>query len=58
MRDNLGVKTGQVYVAVVVQPVLAYLFREEKIRRRGVPVVSSAVAVAGLYWLIERTLLG
>jgi len=44
-----------VCVAVVVLPVLASLFRSVKVRRRGVPASSSAVA--GLYWLIERTLL-
>ena len=54
---NLGVEAGQVCVAAVVLPILVYLFREDKVRRRGVPVASAAVAVAGLYWLIERTLL-
>ena len=55
---NLGVEAGQLGVAAVVLPILAYVFRDEKVRRRTVPVASSVIAAAGLYWLIERTLLG
>lgn len=54
---NLGVEAGQVCVAAGVLPLLAWLFRSESIRRRGVRAASAVIAVAGLYWVIDRTLL-
>ena len=54
---NLGVEAGQMCVAAVVLPVLAGVFRSESVRRRGVPAASAVIAAAGLYWVVERTLL-
>lgn len=52
---NLGVEFGQVCIAAVVLPALLWLFREEKIRKRGVIGASAVIALAGMYWLAERT---
>jgi hydrogenase/urease accessory protein HupE len=53
---NLGVEVGQVAVAAVVLPIVWRLRKNEIFLRRGVPVLSAVVALAGLYWLLERTL--
>lgn len=55
---NLGVEIGQVAVASVVLPVVWQLRKNETFVRRGVPILSGVVAVAGLYWFLERTILG
>lgn len=54
---NLGVEIGQVTIALIVLPILWRLRRSERFVRRGVPVLSVLVALAGLYWLLERTVL-
>ena len=53
---NLGVELGQIAVAAVVLPIIWKLRKNEKFLRRGVPALSAVVALAGLYWLLERTL--
>jgi hypothetical protein len=55
---NLGVEAGQLAIAAVVLPILWKLRDNRTFLRRGVPACSIAVAAAGAYWLIERTLLG
>ncbi len=55
---NLGVELGQVAVAAIVLPVIWRLRRSSGFVRRGVPALSAVVALAGFYWLLERTLLG
>ena len=55
---NLGVEIGQVAVAAVVLPLIWRLRKNEMFLRRGVPALSAAVALAGTYWLLERTLSG
>ncbi len=55
---NLGVEVGQIIIAAVVMPVVWQLRKREGFVRRGVPALSVLVALAGLYWLIDRTLLG
>lgn len=55
---NLGVELGQIVIAVVALPILWRLRQKEKFVRVGVPVLSAVVALAGLYWLLERTVLG
>jgi hydrogenase/urease accessory protein HupE len=52
---NLGVELGQIAIAVVVLPLVWRARRNEKFVRRAVPALSAAVALAGLYWLLERT---
>lgn len=53
---NLGVEVGQIAVAMVVLPVIWRLRRSEGFVRRAVPVLSGLVTVAGLFWLLQRTL--
>ena len=55
---NLGVEAGQIAIAAVVLPVVWQLRKRDWFVRRGVPVLSALVVLAGLYWLVERTLLG
>jgi len=55
---NLGVEIGQICVAAVVLPLLWWAFRAERVRVWSVRLVSGLVITAGLYWLIERTVLG
>lgn len=52
---NLGVELGQVTIAAIVLPLVWKLRKNEKFVRRGVPALSAVVALAGLYWLLERT---
>lgn len=52
---NLGVEFGQIAIAAIVLPVIWQLRKSEAFLRRGVPVLSALVALAGLYWLLERT---
>jgi len=52
---NAGVEIGQVVVAAIVLPIVWKLRKNEKFVRVGVPLLSAIVAVAGLYWFLERT---
>lgn len=54
---NLGVELGQIVVAAAVLPVVWRLRRSEKFVTRGIPVLSAVVALAGLYWFLQRTIL-
>jgi hydrogenase/urease accessory protein HupE len=51
---NLGVEAGQVTIAALVLPVIWRLRKNETFVRRGIPVLSSVVALTGLYWFLER----
>ena len=53
---NLGVELGQLAIAAVVLPIVWRLRKNEKFVARGVPALSAVVALAGLYWLVERTI--
>lgn len=55
---NLGVEAGQICLAAVALPLMAWAFRSERIRLQGGAAASGVVALAGLYWLAERTLFG
>jgi hydrogenase/urease accessory protein HupE len=55
---NLGVEVGQLAIAAVVLPLLWKLRASPAFLRFGVPACSLAVAAAGAYWLIERTVFG
>ena len=52
---NLGVELGQIAIAAGVLPLIWRLRKHETFLRRGVPALSGVVALAGLYWLLERT---
>ncbi|MEO7415100.1 MAG: HupE/UreJ family protein [Opitutaceae bacterium] len=54
---NLGVELGQIAVAALCLPVLFLLRRYAAFERYGPPVVSAVVALAGGYWLLQRTVL-
>jgi hydrogenase/urease accessory protein HupE len=53
---NLGVELGQLAVATVALPIIWRLRKSPGFSRRGIPLISGAVAATGLYWLIKRTL--
>jgi hydrogenase/urease accessory protein HupE len=52
---NAGVEVGQIAIASVVLPIVWRLRKNEQFVNRGVPALSLLVSVAGLYWLLERT---
>jgi hydrogenase/urease accessory protein HupE len=52
---NLGVEVGQITIAAIVLPIVWQLRKNPKFVRIGVPVLSALVALAGLYWFLERT---
>lgn len=54
---NLGVELGQISIAALVLPVIWRLHQSPVFVKRYVPVCSLLVALAGLWWLVERTLL-
>ncbi len=54
---NVGVELGQLAVAALVWPLLQWLRNRPALTRKLVPVGSLLVAIAGGYWLVERTLL-
>lgn len=54
---NLGVEAGQIAVVAAVFPLLLWLSRKPWHRRWVVYPVSALIASAGLWWLVERTVL-
>lgn len=54
---NGGVELGQLAVAAVVLPLIWKLYRHPGFVQIGIPACSAAVAAAGAYWFIERTIL-
>lgn len=52
---NLGVEIGQIIIAAVVLPIVWQLRKSDAFVRRGVPVLSALVTLAGLFWLLQRT---
>ena len=53
---NLGVELGQIAVASAVLPIIWQLRKNDRFLKHGVPAMSAVVAVAGFYWLLQRTL--
>jgi hypothetical protein len=53
---NLGVEAGQIAVVAALWPVISALDTRPGWRLRFARATSLAVAVAGLYWLAERTI--
>jgi len=51
---NLGVELGQIAVAAIALPIIWQLRKNELFLRRGVPVCSVLVALAGAYWFVQR----
>ena len=54
---NLGVELGQIVIAALVLPLIWHFRKRPKFVTRGVPIISGLVAAAGLYWLVQRTIL-
>ncbi len=54
---NLGVEIGQIAVAALVLPLIWKLRQQPRFVIRYVPACSILIALAGGYWLIERTVL-
>ncbi len=54
---NLGVEIGQIALAAVVLPIVWQLRKNDRFVRQGVPALSLLVSGAGVYWLLERTVL-
>ncbi len=54
---NVGVELGQLAVAALLWPLLQWLRKRPELTTKLVPVGSLLVAIAGGYWLIERTLM-
>jgi hydrogenase/urease accessory protein HupE len=54
---NLGVEAGQLLVVAVLLPLLLCLRKSPALSRIALPAASLAVAVAGAWWLVDRTLL-
>lgn len=52
---NLGVEIGQIAVVLLILPILWKLHKSSFYLTRIVPIGSVLVALAGFYWLIERT---
>ena len=54
---NLGVEIGQIAIAAVALPLIWKLREQPRFALRYAPACSLLIALAGGYWLIERTLL-
>ncbi len=54
---NLGVEAGQLAVAAIVLPLFWQAQKTKLFLRTAVPAISAIVALAGLYWLAQRTIL-
>jgi hydrogenase/urease accessory protein HupE len=54
---NLGVELGQLAIALLVWPLVWKLRARPLVKTRYVAACSLVVALAGAYWLVERTLL-
>ena len=53
---NLGVEFAQLSIAALVLPIVWRLQRRPAFLQKHVPVVSSLIIVAGVYWFLARTL--
>ncbi|MBI2834527.1 MAG: HupE/UreJ family protein [Acidobacteria bacterium] len=51
---NVGVEVGQMAVLVVVLPAVLWLRRQQWFADRGLRVVSTAIAAAGMWWFVIR----
>ena len=54
---NLGVEAGQIAVTALVLSVIIWVCRNPAIVSPVVKIISASVSVAGMYWLVERTVL-
>ncbi len=54
---NFGGELGQIAIAALILPLIWKLRQQPKFTPRYVPAFSVLIALAGCYWLIQRTLL-
>lgn len=54
---NLGVELGQIAVAAIVLPLFWQMRKHPRLARLTEPAVSGAVALAGTWWLLQRSVL-
>jgi HupE / UreJ protein len=54
---NLGVELGQITVATIILPLVWWLHTKPGIGLKLTPICSVLASLAGIYWLVERTLL-
>ncbi|MGH9799953.1 MAG: HupE/UreJ family protein, partial [Blastocatellia bacterium] len=54
---NFGVELGQIAIAAIILPLIWKLREQPKFVPRYVPAFSILIALAGGYWLVERTIL-
>ena len=52
---NLGVEIGQLAIAAIALPLIWKCRSSPLFVRRGVPIASASIVIAGSYWLLERT---
>jgi hydrogenase/urease accessory protein HupE len=55
---NVGVEIGQLAVMALVLPAVFYLRKREGFVPRGAQAISGAVALAGLFWFVDRIVHG
>jgi hydrogenase/urease accessory protein HupE len=55
---NLGVEAGQLAVMAVALPLVLYLRKRTWFSMRGTSALSGAVALAGVFWFLERVVRG
>jgi hypothetical protein len=51
---NLGVELGQATIVALLAPLVMLLRRREWFRRIGVRICGGLIAMAGLYWFVQR----
>jgi hypothetical protein len=51
---NVGIEIGQIFVLVIMLPVLALLLRRVLVGRAGMIILSAIVAHVAWHWMIER----
>jgi hydrogenase/urease accessory protein HupE len=54
---NLGVEAGQIAIAAICIPLWWVLCRNKAVEKHGPVVLSAIVALAGVFWLLQRTVL-
>lgn len=53
---NLGVELGQITVASLILPLIWWLYKSPVLARKLAPVGSVIAGLAGVFWLVQRTL--
>jgi len=54
---NMGVEVGQLAIAALVLPIIWKLKKSPKFELRYVPACSTAIAVVGFFWFVQRAVM-